>query len=61
MTVVFRGIRTADAVGQLPELLGVVQHFNALRVGVVAHREGPWDGACKLPVEKSFFCVSYAQ
>lgn len=44
-------IHTADTVSQLSELLGVVQHFNTLRVGVVAHCEGSWDSACKSPVE----------
>jgi len=29
--------RTVDAVCQVPELLGVVQHFDTLGVGVVAH------------------------
>lgn len=44
--------RTADAVGQIGELLGVVQHFNALGVGIVAHREWLWDGGGKFPVEQ---------
>lgn len=46
-------IRTPDAVGQVPELLGVVQHFNTLGVGVVAHGERPGDGASKFPVHTS--------
>lgn len=40
---------TVDAVSQVPELLGVVQHFDALGVGIVAHCEGPGDGGCKFP------------
>lgn len=44
-----RGTPTADAVGQVGELLGVVQHLHALGVGVVAHREGLGDGGCELP------------
>lgn len=43
------GTPTADAVGQVGELLGVVQHLHALGVGVVAHREGLGDGGCELP------------
>lgn len=38
---------TVDAVGQVAQLLGVVQHLNALGVGVVAHREGSRDSGCK--------------
>lgn len=45
------GTPTADAVGQVGELLGVVQHLHALGVGVVAHREGFGDGGCELPDE----------
>ncbi len=41
---------TIDAVSQVPELLGVVQHFNTLGVGIVADCEGPGDGGCKFPV-----------
>lgn len=41
---------TIDAVSQVPELLGVVQHFNTLGVGVVAHCERPGDGGRKFPV-----------
>lgn len=48
-----KGARTADAVGQVGELLGVVQHLHALGVGVVAHREGLGDGGCKFPVEQA--------
>lgn len=43
--------RTADAVGQVGELLGVVQHFNALGVGIVAHRERLRDGGGEFPVK----------
>lgn len=43
------GTPTADAVGQVGELLGVVQHLHALGVGVVAHREGLGDGGSELP------------
>lgn len=43
-------IHTVDAVSQVPELLGVVQHFNTLGVGIVADCEGPGDGGCKFPV-----------
>lgn len=50
MCVVCDSVRTPDAVGQVPELLGVVQHFDALGVGVVAHCERPGDGASKFPV-----------
>lgn len=45
--------RTADAVGQVGELLGVVQHLHTLGVGVVAHRERLGDGRCKFPVEQA--------
>lgn len=38
---------TVDAVGQVAQLLGVVQHLNALGIGVVANREGSGDGGCK--------------
>lgn len=41
---------TTDAVSQVPELLGVVQHFDTLGVGIVAHCERPGDGGCKFPV-----------
>lgn len=41
--------RTVDAVSQVLELLGAVQHFDALGVGIVAHCEGPGDGGCKFP------------
>lgn len=44
--------RTADAVGQIGELLGVIQHFNALGVGIVAHRERFRDGGGEFPVER---------
>lgn len=47
-----RVTRTADAVGQVGELLGVVQHFHTLGVGVVAHRERLRDGRRKFPVEQ---------
>lgn len=43
---------TADAVGQVGELLGVVQHFDALGVGIVAHRERLRDGGGKFPAER---------
>lgn len=42
--------RTIDAVSQVPELLGVVQHFNTLGVGIVAHCERLGDGGCEFPV-----------
>lgn len=45
-------IHTTDAVSQLSELLRVVQYFNTLCVGVVAHRERSWDSGCKFSVEK---------
>lgn len=47
------GRRTGDAVGQVGELLGVVQHLHALGVGVVAHRERLRDGRGKFPVEQA--------
>lgn len=43
---------TADAVGQIGELLGVVQHFNALGVGIVAQRERLRDGGGEFAVER---------
>lgn len=49
-----RVIHTADAVSQLSELLGVVQHFNTLCVGVVTHCEGSWDSGGKFPEENEF-------
>lgn len=45
--------RTADAVGQVGELPGVVQHFHTLGVGVVAHRERLRDGRRKFPAEQA--------
>lgn len=48
-----RAARTPDAVGQVGELLGVVQHLHALGVGVVAQREGLRDGRRKFPVEQA--------
>lgn len=44
-----RAKRTVDAVGQVAQLLGVVQHLDALGVGVVAHAERSGDGGRKFP------------
>lgn len=52
--------RTADAVHQVPELLGVVQHLGALGVRVVAHRERPRDGGREFPAERGVL-ISSAQ
>ena len=44
-------IHTTDAVSQVSELLGVIQHFDALGVGVVADCERPGDGGCEFPAD----------
>lgn len=51
--------RTVDAVGQVAQLLGVVQHLDALCVGVVAHREGSGDGGCKFPAAQTIIFIFY--
>lgn len=47
--------RTVDAVSQVAQLLGVVQHLDALGVGVVAHAERSGDGGCKFPAAQTRF------
>lgn len=49
--------RTVDAVCQVAQLLGVVQHLDALCVGVVAHREGSGDGGCKFPAAQTIIFI----
>lgn len=51
--------RTVDAVSQVAQLLGVVQHLDALGVGVVAHREGSGDGGGKFPAAQTMTFVSF--
>lgn len=41
---------TVNVFSEVAELLSVVQHLDALRVGVVAHSEGPGDRRRELPV-----------
>lgn len=43
--------RTVDAVSQVAELLGVVQHLDALGVGVVAHGERSGNGGGEFPAD----------
>lgn len=50
---------TVDAVGQVAQLLGVVQHFDALGVGVVAHCEGSGDGGCKFPAARTILFILF--
>ena len=45
-------IFTIDAVCQVAELLGVIQHFNTLGVRVVAHCERSGNSGCKFPVDR---------
>lgn len=51
--------RTVDAVAQVAQLLGVVQHLDALCVGVVAHREGSGDGGCKFPAAETIILIFF--
>lgn len=50
---------TVDAVGKVAQLLGVVQHLNALGVGVVAHSEGSGDSGCKFAAARTIHCYDY--
>lgn len=51
--------RTVDAVSQVAQLLGVVQHLDALGVGVVAHREGSGDGGRKFPAAQTMILALF--
>lgn len=46
---------TVDAVSQVAQLLGVVQHLDALGVGVVVHAERSGDGGRKFPAAQTRF------
>lgn len=50
-----RAKRTVDAVSQVAQLLSVVQHLDALGVGVVAHAERSGDGGRKFPAAQTRF------